>query len=114
LAQVCADASITARIYAHSQDEALRNAGKSLGGVDAPIAVRSHNVVAQHRLLAPTAHADPDGDAPSITQEICGAFDLGVPPGDIPGRLGQNDGRWNYWRAQQRTSQTIVSGDCDN
>lgn len=28
-----ADASITARIYAHSQDEALRDAGKSLGGV---------------------------------------------------------------------------------
>jgi integrase len=26
-----ADASITARIYAHSQDEALRDAGKSLG-----------------------------------------------------------------------------------
>jgi integrase len=29
-----ADASITARIYAHSQDDALRDAGKSLGGVD--------------------------------------------------------------------------------
>jgi integrase len=28
-----ADASITARIYAHSQDDALREAGKSLGGV---------------------------------------------------------------------------------
>jgi integrase len=28
-----ADASITARIYAHSQDEALRDAGKSLGAV---------------------------------------------------------------------------------
>jgi integrase len=28
-----ADASITPRIYAHSQDEALRDAGKSLGGV---------------------------------------------------------------------------------
>jgi hypothetical protein len=65
-------------------------------------------------VLAPTAHADPDDDAPSITQEICGAFDMGVPPGDIPGRLGQNDGRWNYWRAQQRTSQTILQGDCDN
>jgi hypothetical protein len=61
------------------------------------------------------AHADPDGngpDTPSTTDEICGAFDMGVPPGDIPGRLGQNDGRWNYWRAQQRTSQTIIGGDC--
>jgi integrase len=28
-----ADASITARLYTHSQDEALRDAGKSLGGV---------------------------------------------------------------------------------
>jgi integrase len=28
-----ADASITPRIYAHSQDEALLDAGKSLGGV---------------------------------------------------------------------------------
>lgn len=28
-----ADASVTARIYAHSQDEALRDAGKSLGAV---------------------------------------------------------------------------------
>jgi Phage integrase family len=35
-----ADASITARIYAHSQDAALRDAGKSLGGVDAPIPVK--------------------------------------------------------------------------
>jgi hypothetical protein len=64
--------------------------------------------------LAAPAHADPDDDSPSTTQVICGAFDMGVPPGDIPGRLGQNDSRWNYWRAQQRTSQTILQGDCDN
>jgi hypothetical protein len=65
--------------------------------------------------FVPVAHADPDGDGPdtpSTTDEICGAFNMGVPPGDIPGRLGQNDGRWNYWRAQQRTSQTIIGGDC--
>jgi integrase len=31
-----ADPSITARIYAHSQDEALRDAGKSLGRVVTP------------------------------------------------------------------------------
>lgn len=62
-------------------------------------------------LGAGTARADPDDDS-DTTQQICGAFDMGVPPGDIPGRLGQNDGRWNYWRAQQRTEQTIVGGDC--
>jgi integrase len=28
-----ADASITARLYTHSQDEALKAAGQSLGGV---------------------------------------------------------------------------------
>jgi integrase len=31
-----ADASITARIYAHSQDEALRSAGATLGQVVTP------------------------------------------------------------------------------
>jgi hypothetical protein len=63
--------------------------------------------------FAPVAHADPnDGDGPSVTDEICGAFDMGVPPGDIPGMLHRNDGRWNYWRAQQKTSQTIIEGEC--
>jgi hypothetical protein len=60
--------------------------------------------------LAAPAHADPDDN--DTTQQICGAFDLGVPPGDIPGRLGQNDGRWNYWRAQQKTRDTIIEGGC--
>ena len=48
-------------------------------------------------VLAIPAHANPDDDSsdgPSITDEICGAFDLGLPPGEIPGRLGQNDGRY--------------------
>jgi hypothetical protein len=62
-------------------------------------------------LLAAPAYADPDDDQ-TTTDQICGAFDMGVPPGDIPGRLGANDGRWNYWRAQQRTSQTIIEGGC--
>ena len=35
-----ADASITARIYAHSQDDALKAAGQSLGAVDASISVK--------------------------------------------------------------------------
>ena len=39
-------------------------------------------------------------------------FNMGITPGDIPGRLGQNDRRWNYWREQQRTSDTIVGGEC--
>jgi hypothetical protein len=62
-------------------------------------------------LLAAPAHADPD-DGDTTDQIICGAFDAGVPPGDIPGRLGQNDHRWNYWRAQQRTRDDIVEGNC--
>jgi hypothetical protein len=72
-------------------------------------------VVAAVLVCAPIARADGDDgddDSPSTEQEICGAFNLGVPPGDIPGRLGQNDGRWNYWRAQQRTRDTIIDGGC--
>jgi hypothetical protein len=63
-------------------------------------------------LLAAPAPARADDD-PDPTQEICGAYNLGVPPDQIPGDLGRNDARWNYWRAQQRTSQTIISGGCD-
>jgi hypothetical protein len=70
-------------------------------------------IVALSIMLAVPAHAGPDDDGgPSVTDEICGAFDMGVPPGDISGMLHRNDGRWNYWRAQQRTEQTIVGGDC--
>lgn len=36
-----ADASITARLYTHSQDEALRGAGKSLGAVDIVVTLRA-------------------------------------------------------------------------
>jgi hypothetical protein len=76
---------------------------------------RAAAVAALSIALAAPAYADPDdadSDGPNVTDEICGAFNLGVPPGDIPGRLGANDGRWNYWRAQQRTSQTINEGGC--
>jgi hypothetical protein len=58
------------------------------------------------------AHHHHDDDGPSVTDEICGAYNLGVPPGDIPGRLGANDGRENYWRAQQQTRDAILGGDC--
>lgn len=67
-------------------------------------------------VAAPVAHADPDDDAgsdgPSTTTEICGAFEYGRSPQQIAGGLGRNDARWNYWRAQQRTNQTIIGGDC--
>jgi hypothetical protein len=62
-------------------------------------------------VVMPVAHADPD-DGDNTDQIICGSFDAGVPPGEIPGRLGANDGRWNYWRAQQRTRDDIVEGHC--
>ena len=57
--------------------------------------------------------ADPDDSGPdTTTNEVCGAFNLGVPPGDIPGRLGQNDGRENYWTAQRQSAWPIIEGDC--
>jgi hypothetical protein len=55
---------------------------------------------------APVAHADDTDD------QICGAYDLGVPAPDIVGRLGANDHRWNYWRAQQRVRDDIVGREC--
>ncbi len=61
-------------------------------------------------LLGAPAHADPDD--PSTTDEVCGAFNLGVPSGDIPGRLGQNDGRENYWTAQRQSAWPIIEGEC--
>ena len=61
----------------------------------------------------PVAHADPDESGPdTTTNEVCGAFNLGVPPGDIPGRLGRNDGRENYWTAQRQSAWPIIEGDC--
>lgn len=58
-------------------------------------------------LGAGTARAD-DPD----TDEVCGAFNLGVPQAEIPGRLGANDGRENYWQAQRDTNWPIIEGDC--
>jgi hypothetical protein len=61
----------------------------------------------------PVAHADPDdSDNPGTTDEICGAFNMGIAPGDIPGRLGQNDKRYNYWQAQRDTRDAIIGGEC--
>lgn len=46
------------------------------------------------------------------TPEVCGAFNLGVPPEQIAGGLEQNDARYNYWRAHQSTVWPIIEGDC--
>jgi hypothetical protein len=63
---------------------------------------------------APLAHADPDtNDSDGTNSEVCGAFNLGVPPDEIPGRLGANDHRNNYWKAQRDTVWPIIEGDCD-
>ena len=75
------------------------------GGRLAPAAV---TVVAALLIATPLAHADPDDP----TTEICGAFDLGVPPDQIAERLGENDHRWNVWRSWRAVGPTIVGGDC--
>jgi Phage integrase family len=64
-----ADAATTAPLYAHSQDAALMDAAKSLGGVDAPIAVRKSSggqplaVVVGEGVIALVSAFEPgDGD----------------------------------------------------
>ncbi|WP_406816173.1 hypothetical protein [Mycobacterium sp. M23085] len=54
-----------------------------------------------------TARAD-DTDT-----EICTAWNLGTPQGDIPGDLTRNDHRITPWQAQQRTNWDIIEGRCD-
>jgi hypothetical protein len=73
---------------------------------------RALAAVALATALAAPAYADPDDDSDNTTNEICGAFDMGVPPADIPGRLGANDGRENYWTAQRQSAWPIIEGDC--
>jgi hypothetical protein len=67
-------------------------------------------------LLGAPAHADPDDPDTSspdtTTNEVCGAYNLGVPQAEVPGRLGANDGRENYWKAQRDTNWPIIEGDC--
>lgn len=81
--------------------------------VSITVATLAATVLAALVALAPAAHADDDDDqAPNTTQEICGAYNYGQPPADIPGNLGRNDARENYWRAQHQTEQTIIGGQC--
>lgn len=71
----------------------------SLAGAVAPAMV----------VLASPASAD---DGPDPTQEVCGAYHLGVAPERIAEGLERGDGRYNYWRAQQTTVWPILEGDC--
>lgn len=50
--------------------------------------------------------------SPNTTDEVCGAFKLGVPLDQIPGLLGRNDGRENYWQAQRDSVWPIIEGQC--
>ena len=55
--------------------------------VDRTILIALAAIAAATIALAAPAQADPDdpgSDTPSTTDEVCGAFNLGVPPGDIP------------------------------
>jgi hypothetical protein len=45
-------------------------------------------------LDTPAAHADDDDD-PGTAQEVCGAFNLGVPSAEIPDDLRRNNPRIN-------------------
>jgi hypothetical protein len=62
--------------------------------------------------LAPVAHADPDNNGPSTQDEICGAYNLGVPPDQIAQDLHRNNHRINEWQAQKDTNWPILQGDC--
>lgn len=62
-------------------------------------------------LVVPVAHADPDTDD-TTAQEVCGAYNLGLPPDEIERGLEQHDGRYNPWRARNSTVWTIVEGHC--
>jgi hypothetical protein len=45
--------------------------------------------------LAAPARADDDDPDTTQAQEVCGAYNLGVPPGDIAGDLRRNNPRVN-------------------
>jgi hypothetical protein len=60
-------------------------------------------------IAAGPARADHDP-----TPEVCGAFNLGVPPDQIAQGLERGDGRYNYWRAQQSTIWPIIEGQCED
>lgn len=73
--------------------------------------IRIAAVLAVLALASPaTAHADTDD--PGTGPEVCGAFNLGVPPDQIAQGLQRNDGRYNYWRAQHDTIWPIITGAC--
>jgi hypothetical protein len=67
--------------------------------------------------VAQAHHSDSDDstDDPgnSKTDEVCGAFNLGVPRSDLPGMLHANDGRENYWQGWKDSTWPIIEGQCD-
>lgn len=63
-------------------------------------------------LSAGVGLAGPAAAQPDPTDEVCGAFNLGVPPEQIAERLGRNDARYNYWRSVQSTMWPIIEGQC--
>jgi hypothetical protein len=75
-------------------------------------------IVALAITLAAPAHADPDDPTNDTTndttKEVCGAFNLGLPPDQIAQGLQRNDGRFNRWRAWNSTIWPIIEGDCDS
>lgn len=65
-------------------------------------------------VLGSPSVARADNDDPGTGQEVCGAFNLGVPPDQIAQDLQRNDHRINEWQAQRDTNWPIISGDCDH
>lgn len=61
--------------------------------------------------VAAPARADYPSD-PGTTQEVCGAYNLGVPQDQIAQGLQRNDARMNEWRAWHSTNWPIIEGDC--
>lgn len=69
-------------------------------------------LVASLLACAPVAHADPDSDNLGTGQEVCGAYNLGVPPDQIAQDLHRGDHRINEWQAQRDTNWPIITGAC--
>lgn len=63
-------------------------------------------------VITGTGTARADDDDTNTTQTVCTGFNLGMSPDQIAQGLQRNDGRYNYWRAQQATIWPIISGDC--
>jgi hypothetical protein len=72
---------------------------------------------------APPSKADDGTDDPDTSQtlpgdnktnEVCTAFNLGVPMSQLPDMLHANDGRENYWQGWKDSVWPIIEGQCDD